>query len=150
MHARGTIFHHSQLVFHDGVVGKKYLILLNTPSKNEPYLFVKTTSQQKNRPTRPGCLKDRSLFFIPAGKKTFFISNTWVQLYELYPIPHQNIGSDSNISVVGDLKRKMIDDIINCLFEAEEDNIAPVIKNLLRPPMNDALLKLQDMYKKDH
>lgn len=67
MHARGTIFHHSQLVFHNGFTGKKYLVLLNTPSKTEPYIFVKTTSQQKDKPTMLGCIEERSLFFIPAG-----------------------------------------------------------------------------------
>jgi hypothetical protein len=71
IHARGTIFHHSQLVFHDGFIGKKYMVLLNTPTKNEPYLFVQTTSQQKDKPSVAGCIKVRSLFFIPGGK-TFF------------------------------------------------------------------------------
>lgn len=149
MHARGTIFHHSQLVFHNGFTGKKYLVLLNTPSKNEPYLFVKTTSQQKDKPTSPGCLKKRSLFFIPAGKM-FFTKDTWVQLYELYPIPPKDIDANKDISVVGSLDAKMIDAIVNCLFEAEEDNIAPVFKKLLRPPLQDSLLKLKDMFNKDH
>jgi hypothetical protein len=148
LHARGTIFHHSQLVFHNGFTGKKYLVLLNTPSKSEPYLFVKTTSQQKDKPTTPGCIKKRSLFFIPAGK-TFFPKDTWVQLFELYPIPLQDIHTNKDISTVGSLDAKMIDDIVNCLFEAEEDNIAPVFKNLLRPALQDSLLKLQDMFNKD-
>jgi hypothetical protein len=78
LHARGTIFHHSQLVFHNGFVGKKYLILLNTPAKKEPYLFVKTTSQQK-----------------------------------------------------------------------KQTHIAQIQKDLLRPPMEDSLLKLKDIFNKN-
>lgn len=148
MHARGTIFHHSQLVYHNGVVGKKYLILLNTPSKKEPYLFVKTTSQQKDKPKTPGCLKKKSLFFIPAGK-TFFPLDTWVQLYELYPISPKDVDTNKDISVEGSLDAKMIDEIVNCLFKAEEDNIAPIHKDLLRPPMEDSLLKLKDMFNKN-
>jgi hypothetical protein len=148
LQSRGAIYHHSQLVFHNGFVGKKYLILLNTPSKKEPYLFVKTTSQKKDKPTSPGCIKNRSLFFIPAGK-TFFPKDTWVQLYELYPITSKDIDTNKEISVVGTLGAKMIDDIVNCLFEAEEDNIAPVFQKLLRPPLQDSLLKLQDMFNKD-
>ena len=148
MHARGTIFHHSQLVFHNGFTGKKYLVLLNTPSKKEPYLFVKTTSQKKDKPASPGCLKKRSLFFIPAGK-TFFTKDTWVQLYELYPIQPKDIDANQDISVVGSLDAKMIDAIVNCLFEAEEDNIAPMHKKLLRPALQDSLLKLKDMFNKD-
>jgi len=148
LHARGTIFHHSQMVFHNGFTGIKCLVLLNTPSKKEPYLFVKTTSQKKDKPTTAGCIKKRSLFFIPAGK-TFFDKDTWVQLYELYPIPPKDIDANKDIRVIGTLDAKMIEAIVNCLFEAEEDNIAPVFKKLLRPAMQDSLLKLQDMFNKN-
>ncbi len=147
MQARGTIYHHNQLTFHNGFVGKKYLVLLNTPSKNEPYLFVKTTSQQKSKPSTPGCIKKYSLFFIP-GKKTFFPKNTWVQLYELYLISPNDIDNNNDISIVGSLDHKMIDDIVNCLFDAEADNIAPVNKKLLRPPIQDFLLKLKEKFSK--
>lgn len=145
MRPRGAIYHHKRLVFHNGVVGIKYLILLNTPAKEEPYLFVKTTSQQKDKPAVPGCIENRSLFFIPGGK-TFFPKDTWVQLYELYPIPPEAIDTDKNISVVGTLGTKMIDDIVNCLFEAEEENIPPVFEKLLRPPIQDSLQKLRDRF----
>ena len=148
MHARGTIFHHRQLVFHNGLIGKKYLVLLNTPSQKEPYLFVKTTSQQKDKPTTAGCLKKRSLFFIPAGK-AFFTKNTWVQLYELYPILPKDIDANKDISFVGSLDAKMIDAIVKCLFEAEEDNLATIHKKLLRPALQDSLLKLKDLFNKD-
>ena len=148
MQTRGAIYHHRQLVFHNGFVGKKYLILLNTPSKNEPYFFVKTTSQKKNKPKTPGCIKELSLFFIPAGK-TFFKLDTWVQLYEIYPIPPKDIDTDKNITVEARLDVKLIEDIVNCLFKAEEDNIAPVFKKLLRPPIHDALLKLKTKFDKD-
>jgi len=33
--------------------------------------------------------------------------------------------------------------------KAEEDNIAPIHKTLLRPPLQDFLLKLKDKYSKD-
>jgi len=147
LQTRGAIFHHRQLVFHNGFIGKKYLILLNTPGKSEPYLFVKTTSQQKNKSATPGCIKNLSLFFIPAGQ-TFFPKDTWVQLYELYPIPSQDIDTNQDIALQGSLDVKMIDAIVNCLFEAEEDNIAPIHKNLLRPPMTDALQKLKAKFDK--
>lgn len=150
MHPLGTIFHHHQLVYENGTVGKKYIILLNTPSKSEPYLFIKATSKKKDKPTTPGCIKNHrySLFFIPAGK-TFFPLDTWVQLSELYRISPEDIHTNSDISVVGSLDAKMIDDIVNCLFETEEDNIAPIDKKLLRPPLQDSLFKLKDMFNKD-
>lgn len=151
MHPRGTIFHHRQLVYENGTVGKKYIILLNTPSKSEPYIFVKTTSRKKDKPTTPGCIKVHwlSLFFILAGK-TFFPLDTWVQLSQLYPISPTDIHTNKDISVESSLDAKIIDDIVNCLFEVEEDNIAPVFKKLLRPPLQDSLLKLQKMFNKGH
>ena len=147
MGIRGTICHHRELIFHNGFTGKKYLILLNTPDKNEPCLFVKTTSQKKDKPTIPGCIKDRSLYLIPA-KKTFFKLDTWVQLYEIYAMPSKDVDDDKDISVQGSLDVKMVDDIVNCLFESEEDNIPLIHKKLLRPPIQDSLLKLKSRFDK--
>ncbi|MCG2776670.1 MAG: hypothetical protein L6406_13430 [Desulfobacterales bacterium] len=109
-------------MFHNGFIGKKYIILLNSPAKKEPYLFVKATSQQKHKPARAGCIKERSLFFIPAGK-TFFKKDTWVQLYELYELYEftpDEIDNNKEMTVEGSLNVKMIDDIVNCLFLSEE------------------------------
>ena len=147
MQTRGAIYHHSQLVFHNGFIGKKYLILLNSPDRKEPYLFVKATSQQKDKPVKVGCIKERSLFFIPAGK-TFFKKDTWIQLYELYPIPPEDIDGINKITLEGTLDVRIIDDVVNCLFLAEEKNISPVFKNFLRPPIQDSLLKLQEKFNK--
>jgi len=107
--------------------------------------LLKLHLNKKNRPTKPGCIQDKSLFFIPAGE-TFFKKNTWVQLYELYPIPPEDIDSIDEISLKGSLDVKIIDDIVNCLFLAEEENISPVFKNLLRPPIQNSLLKLQEKF----
>ena len=148
MQTRGAIYHHRKMVFHNGFIGKKYLILLNTPTKEEPYLFVKTTSQKRDKPTTPGCIKNSSLFFIPAGK-TFFPLDTWVQLYEIYEFAPKDIDTNKDITIEGNLDAKMINDIINCLFEAEEDNIISIHKKLLRPPLSDSLLKLKEKYDKN-
>jgi hypothetical protein len=72
-----------------------------------------------------------------------------VQLFELYPFSPNDIDAKKDITVVGSLDAKTIDAIVNCLFDAEEDNIAPIYKKLLRPPLQDSLLKLKDMFKKD-
>jgi hypothetical protein len=137
------------MVYHNGYTSKKCLVLLNTPTKDESYLFVKTTSQKKDKPTTPGCIKNPSLFFIPAGK-TFFKLDTWVQLYEIYEFAPKDIDTDRNMTIVGSLDVKMIDDIVNCLFEAEEDNIIAIHKELLRPPLHDSLLKLKEKFDKNH
>jgi hypothetical protein len=51
--------------------------------------------------------------------------------------------------VVGNLDPKMIDDIVNCLFEAEEDNISSIYKELLRPPLQTSILKLKKRFDKN-
>lgn len=147
MKARGTIYFHNKLVYHDGAIGNKYLILLNTPGKKDPFLFVKTTSQKKNKPITPGCIRPRSLFFIP-GKKTFFPLDTWVQLYEIYPIEGKSIRNNPDIRKVGELDSKITADIIDCLFEAEEENIPQWFSELLRPTLEVSLLKLKEKYDK--
>lgn len=72
-----------------------------------------------------------------------------MQLYEIYPIPPKDTDTDKNITVEARLDVKLIDDIVHCLFEAEEDNIAAVFKRLLRPPIKEALLKLKAKFDKD-
>ncbi|MBI4774758.1 MAG: hypothetical protein HY788_11370 [Deltaproteobacteria bacterium] len=147
MQVLGTIYHHNRMVYHHGGTGTKYLILLNTPNKNEPYLFVKTTSQQKDRPLTPGCIKFKSLFFIQGGK-TFFPKDTLVQLYELYEISPNDIDNNKDITVEASLDAKTMNDIINCLFEAQKDNISLFHKKLIRPPLQDSLLKLKEKFSK--
>jgi hypothetical protein len=148
LQTRGAIYHHRRLVFHNGFIGKKYLILLNSPTKKESYLFVKTTSQPKNKPDKVGCIKEWSLFFIPAGK-TFFKENTWVQLYELYEFTPHEIDDNREITIEGSLSVKMIDDIVNCLFLSEQDNVSQVHKELLRPSLQASLLKLKEKFNKN-
>lgn len=113
MVVRGTIFYNERFRFKNGEEGKKYLILLHTPSKGEPYLLVKTTSQQKNKSLTPGCIENMSLFFIPA-RKTFFPLDTWVQLYERYEVT--NADKDTNYKIKSCLDSKIVDQIISCLL----------------------------------
>lgn len=143
MVVRGTIFYNSKFPFKNGERGKKYLILLNTPSKGESYFLVKTTSQRKDKPITPGCIKKRSLFFIPA-RRTFFPENTWVQLYELYE--EQEAEGDPEFRIVSNLDSKMIDQIIECLLASQGDDISPHQKKLLKVPIGDSLLKLKEYF----
>jgi len=104
--------------------------------------------EKKNKPSTTGCIKAHSLFFIPAGK-TFFKLDTWVQLYEIYEFTPEDIDTNKDITVEASLDVKIIDEIVTCLFEAEEDNIAPIHKKLLRPPLQESLLKLKEKFDKD-
>ena len=149
MAVRGDIFHHKSLVFHNGHIGKKYLILLNTPSKNESYVFVKTTSQRKDKPTTPGCIKTRSLFFIPLGT-TWFQKPTWIQLYEIYPFLPVDVRNKSEIKLVGTLAPRLIEEIIDCLFLTQEHDLPISYRQLLRPPMQESMQKLLDRFGRKH
>ena len=145
MKVRGLIYHHKDLVFHNGFTGNKYLVLLNSPEKKEPYIFVKTTSQKKDKPTIQGCLAERSLFFIP-GRKTFFPRDTWVQLYELYKMEPRDVANNKNLKMRGTLNTQIIDDIVNCLFQTQKDDLSTKDKNLLRPEIEASLLKLKSKF----
>jgi hypothetical protein len=145
LHVRGTIFHHNRLEYSDGTSGQKFIILLNTPSRSEPYLFVKATSQKKDKPSSPGCIRTHSAFFIPAAK-TFFPKDTWVQLHEIYPIKRIDIDQNKDIKKRDILDSKLMEDIIDCLFETEGDNIPPINRKLLRPPIQESITKLKDFF----
>ena len=147
MAVRGTIYHHRRLVFKNGFAGIKYIILLNTPGPNDPYLFVKTTAQKKDKPSKPGCIENRSLFFIPA-KTTFFQCDTWIQLHEIYSITPDVVIKDSDITEEGSFDLKLIEKIVNCLFLSSEDDISPDHRRLLRPPLEESLKKLQAKFGK--
>ena len=142
---RGTIFLHNRFKFKNGDISNKYLILLNTPAKGEPYLLVKTTSQQKTKPKTPGCIKRMSVFFVP-GRKAFFPDDTWVQLFELYEI----IGADKDpeYMIRGILDSAMVDEIIRCFFSSQHEDLSPAQKKLLKPPISDNINRLKEFFDK--
>jgi hypothetical protein len=69
--------------------------------------------------------------------------NTWIQLYDIYEIAPNEVDQKAGMTIEGTLSTKMIDDVVNCLFECESENIPQNRKDLLRPPMIDALQKLK-------
>ena len=145
MQIRGAIYYHPSFEFTNGETGKKLIILLNTPAKKEPYIFVKTTSQQKDKPLSPGCIKKRNLYFIPAGK-SFFQENTWIELYERYVMMPEDVDKNKDMKVIGSLDSKTVDKIINCLFAAQDDDIPMTQRKLLRPPIINGILKLKEKF----
>ncbi len=142
MHIRGTVFHHPELVFHNGVTGNKYLILLNSPHKSDPYFFVKTTSKQKNKTSTPGCSKSFGVFFLNNSSNSFFPLPTWVQLYEHYLFSQNDVEENSNLTKKGSIESDLVDTIIECLFLVAEDDLSIVKKRLLRPPVEEYKLLL--------
>ncbi len=149
MIVKGDILFNKKFIYETGATGEKLLVILNSPSQGEPFLFVKTTSQQYDRPKTPGCIGDihRSLFFIPA-KKDFFRHDTWVQIYSFEAIDYDYIVSHSDIRKIGSLKHKTINEIMDCLFKTWGKNIASWQKKLLQPSLNGSMLKLKERFRK--
>ena len=147
MIVRGAVFLHKDFKFKDGVSGIKRIVLLNTPENEDHYIFVKTTSKKKDKSETPGCLTHpSSLFYIPGRKTKAFPLDTWVQLHELYPMTPDSVSGNRRIKFIYALDEKTIDDIVNCLFKTEGDNIPPIIEKYLRPPMTSSILKLKNKW----
>jgi len=144
---KGTIFHHKNFTFKDGDVSSKLLVLLNTPSRNDPYLFIKTTSQQKGKSKTPGCDEKRSLFFVPANT-AFFEFDTWVQLYEIYPFPPDDVQRDPDFVIINILDDKTTSAIIDCLYRSNKDDIPEIYDGLIRPPLEKSLQQLKEKFRK--
>lgn len=145
MVSRGTILFHKNFVYEDGTAGRKYLILLNTPKKNDPYLVVKTTSQRKNKPQTAGCIERLSLFFIPA-RTAFFPVDTWVQLYSLEAVDQDYATKSPHIEEVGNLKQEVIAGIIDCLLKTQGDDIPAYQMKLLKPPVDSKIKELKALW----
>lgn len=119
---------------------------LTPQAKTKTTFFVQTTSQQKDKPLQTGCIELRGLFFIPAGR-TFFEKNTWVELYEQHEMEPNIVNNSNNIIEMGNLDSKIVDKIIDCIFITQDDDIPPIKRKLLRPPLEENILKLQEKFK---
>jgi hypothetical protein len=115
----------------------KLLILLNTPATNDNYLLVKTTSRQHEKSLRKGCIKDQGLFSIPPGT-SLFEKHTWVQLRTLSEALPETV---RDLKIIGILDHRLTEEILDCIFAAQGDDITPHQQKLLRPSMDLHRLK---------
>jgi hypothetical protein len=119
----GTILFHEKFKFTDGEHGKKLLIILNTPSKDEPYLICKTTSKCKYSITKEGCHSDKGIYHIKANFDGF-LDNTWVQLDSITEITKEELlnahFSEKVCKPVHCLKDTTIKAILNCIKKGDD------------------------------
>jgi hypothetical protein len=153
MTQRGQIYHNPNFKFHDGETGNKLLILLNTPTKDDEYLFVKTTARESKRTKQPGCIKhplyEQGEYFLQKGETSFFKEPTWIILSEIYPIHKEAIVNSSDwhkLKKNAILPTKIIDKIIDCMFKFHGDDIPEIYENWLRPTINTSILKLREKF----
>lgn len=122
---KGDIIWHKSFSFHDGGTPQdKFLILLNTPQKGEPFLFVLTTSQPKNKPQTQGCYPDAGYFVIDEKKEKTLPKRTWIKLYDIYEFDYVSLLKSSlqlkEIVNKEPLKEQTINEIINCIKRCKD------------------------------
>ena len=121
---KGTILFHPSFEFTNGEIGRKYLIILNSPDikKIEPFLFCKTTSQSQNKPQTPGCHAEKNLYCIGA-QFDFFPKKTWVQFFEMFEVNYDEFIKqhfELGVEVKGELRTETISAIINCIKKSDD------------------------------
>ena len=146
MISRGTVYFDDNFFFSDGTKGRKLLILLNTPQKNENYILVKTTSRQKKKPATPGCIENHHKVYYLPSQKDFFHKNTWVQLDNFFLF----LPAEANIRFkkTGQLSDKTIDKVVKCFLKINELDLSPKIQKLIIPPIANGILNLAEKFKK--
>ncbi len=119
---KGTVLFHTKFQFSDGETGRKLIIILNTPRKNEPYLICRTTSNPQYNINTQGCRSDKNIYYINANFDCF-LEKTWIQFYEIFEFNNGNFLNDhlkGNLKIIGCLKSTTIQAIINCIKRSED------------------------------
>ena len=117
---RGDVYFSPDHEFSDGGHAKKLLILLNCPTKDNCYVFVKTTSKAKFKNNNPGCYSnDRGRgYFVIRENEDFFDSMTWV-LFDPIILSQEEVSAESfekrNLIFKTKLKDVTIRAIANCM-----------------------------------
>jgi hypothetical protein len=119
---RGTVLLHEAFEFENGDIGKKFLIVVNNPAQNDPYLMCLTTSQRGNRPDREGCHPQTGVYVLRVGYD-FFELQTWVQLYRIYEADAKALLKarfDGNLTIKANLQDQTIRAIVNCIKKSPD------------------------------
>lgn len=119
---KGTIFYHKAFQFQNGEIGKKLLIILNMPQKDEPYLCCKTTSKQQFNIDKEGCHSNKNIYVLNPNTD-WFKEKTWIQFHELYEFEASKFLQahfKGELEIKGELKGQTISAIINCIKRSED------------------------------
>jgi len=57
-----------------------------------------------------------------------------------------DVNSNKDMKVIGSLDSKTVDKIVDCLFAVSNDDIPPIQRRLLRPPIQESILKLKEKF----
>ncbi|MFH1825320.1 MAG: hypothetical protein ABH873_08905 [Candidatus Firestonebacteria bacterium] len=121
MYQKGDVIWHKSFPFKNGGQPQdKFLILLNSPQKEDPFLFALTTSQSKNKPQTLSCHSNSGYFVIERGKEKVFPKQTWIKLFDIQAFNSAELLKRSlelkQIIHKESLTQQTINEIINCCF----------------------------------
>ena len=119
---KGEVICSPRYEFPDGNIADKYLISLNDPAPDEPYLILLTTSQERTyRVKIPGCHSKQGYYVIPKGADFFYADFTWVPFETLREVTLKDElreGWKGNFITKAVLKPNTLQAIINCLKQS--------------------------------
>ena len=144
MFARGSVFVADNFKYSDGTTGRKLLVLLNNPSSEDPYLFIKTTSQKHSKPDTPGCIDTfHKVYFVPANC-AFFQKNTWIQLDDYFLFTQQSLERDLNH--IGQLPGKTTELLVSCFLKINEQDLSPKVRCYIVPKIAQGISALANKF----
>ena len=118
----GEIVYSKKYTFPDGSISDKFIINLNDPQPNEPYLILLVTSKQYFRETKPGCHSSVGYYVIPEKVDYFDRDITWVLFNTLKEFTLEEELRESwnyNFVTKAHLKPATLRAIINCLKQSD-------------------------------
>jgi len=120
---QGVVLHHKAFEFPDGEIGNKLLIVLNTPSNDEPYLVCRTTSKCKYYITKEGCHHEKSIYHLKANNDGF-PEDTWVQLTPITELTRNVVLkaclTDKTCRVLHNISPNTIRAILDCIVKGDD------------------------------
>lgn len=129
---RGDVIHWSEYSFSNGGIPKnKYLLQINKPKEEQPFLFCICNSTSSTRYTH-GCHEDRSIYFLEIGSCRFQqptyinLKPEEIQPLEILKSKLQNRDINYQFTLAVDL----MNSIIKCIKICED--ISPYIISLLK------------------
>lgn len=98
----GDILFHKEWEFDDGSIGRKLLVVLNTPPDiDTPLLVVKTTSNSKQYSgVNTGCNPLKRVYYVLQSDEPCFDCDTYIQLHMIWEITTQELLSGCFAKVI--------------------------------------------------
>ena len=118
----GTVLFFKDFHFKDGGIKDKLIVIINTPTGNEPFLICITTSEQWRRKKILGCHPNYSYYYIDL-KQDDFVKDTWILFDEIYEIDTATLLNNTfsgTLTELFDLEYTLWNAIKKCILIAQD------------------------------